>query len=98
MLSPDVLRKLDGIEQRFEELTHLLSDPAVASSGERFRKVSKERASLEPTVNAYRAWRKLARDLEDNEALLADKDPDLREMAKEELAGLRPQVEPAEEQ
>jgi peptide chain release factor 1 len=98
MLSPDVLKKLDAIEQRFEELTHQLSDPAVASSGERFRKVSKERASIEPTVNALRAWRKLVKDVGENEALLAEKDPDLREMAKEELALLRPRVEPAEEQ
>src|SRR6266536_2098334 len=96
MLSPDVLRKLDAIEQRFEELTHQLSDPAVASSGERFKKVSKERASIEPTVNALRAWRKLAQDVEDNEALLAD--AEMREMAKEELAQLRPRLEPAEEQ
>jgi peptide chain release factor 1 len=96
MLSPEVLRKLDAIEQRFEELTHLLSDPAVASSGERFRKVSKERASLEPTVNALRDYRKLVKDLADNEALLAD--AELREMAKEELAQLRPRLEPAEEQ
>jgi peptide chain release factor 1 len=98
MLSPEVLKKLDAIEQRFEELTHQLSDPAVASSGERFRKVSKERASLEATVNALRAWRKLTKDVAENEALLAEKDPELREMAKEELAQLRPQVEPAEEQ
>ncbi|HTN53042.1 MAG TPA: peptide chain release factor 1 [Anaeromyxobacter sp.] len=96
MLSPDVLRKLETIEQRFEELTALLSDPAVASNGDRFRKVSKERAALEATVNALRAYRKLAQDLADNEALLAD--PELREMAKEELAQLRPQLEPAEEQ
>jgi peptide chain release factor 1 len=60
--------------------------------------VSKERASIEPTVNALRAWRKLVKDVEDNEALLAEKDLDLREMAKEELAQLRPQLEPAEEQ
>ncbi len=98
MLSPDVLKKLEAIEQRFEELTLQLSDPAVASSGERFRKVSKERASMEPTVNALRAYRKLEKDVADNEALLAEKDPELREMAKEELAQLRPQVEPAEEE
>ncbi len=98
MLSQEVLRKLDAIEGRFEELTHQLSDPAVASSGERFKKVSKERASVEPTVNALRAYRKLLKDVEDNEALLAEKDPDLREMAKEELATLRPRIEPSEEQ
>ncbi len=95
MLSPEVLHKLEGLERRFEELTHLLSDPAVASSGDRFRKVSKERASLEPTVDALRAWRKLVKDVEENEALLED--AELREMAKEELAQLRPRLEPAEE-
>jgi peptide chain release factor 1 len=98
MLSPEVLKKLEAIEQRFEELTHQLSDPAVASSGDRFRKVSKERASIEATVSALVAYRRLLKDLSENEALLGDKDPDLREMAKEELAQLRPQVEPAEEQ
>ena len=96
MLSPEVLKKLDAIEHRYEELTHALSDPAVASSGERFKKVSKERASVEPTVVALRAWRKLTREIADNRAMLAD--ADMRELAKEELAELEPQVEPAEAQ
>jgi peptide chain release factor 1 len=97
MLSPEVLQKLESIERRFEELTHHLSDPAVASSGERFKKVSKERAGLEQTVAALRAWRKLQQEITDNEAMLAEKDEGIREMAKEELAGLRPLLEPAEE-
>jgi peptide chain release factor 1 len=96
MLSPDVLKKLEAIEQRFEELTHQLSDPGLAASGDRFRKVAKERASLEATVKALEAYRKLLQEVKDNEALLAD--PELREMAKEELAQLRPQLDPAEEQ
>jgi peptide chain release factor 1 len=98
MLSLEVLNKLEGIEQRFELLTAQLSDPSVASNGDKFRKVSKERASIEATVNALRAYRKLVKDIADNEALLSEKDPEIREMAKEELAALRPQVEPAEEQ
>jgi len=96
MLSQEVLKKLEGIERRFEELTHQLSDPSVASNGDRFRRVSKERASLEPTVNALQAYRKLMKDVADNEALLAE--TDFREMAKEELAALRPRLEPAEDQ
>ncbi len=98
MLSPEVLKKLEALEARFEELTALLSDPAVASSGERFKKVGKERAGLEATVVALRAWRKLTQDVADNEALLAEKDPEMREMAKEELAALEPRLGPAEEQ
>ena len=95
MMSPDVLKKLEAIERRLEELTHLLSDPAVAGNGDRYRKVAKERASLEPTVVALHAYRKLLQDVSDNEALLQD--AELRDMAREELAQLRPQVEPAEE-
>jgi peptide chain release factor 1 len=95
MLSKEVLKKLDAIEHRLEELTHLLSDPAVIANGDRYRKVAKERASLEPTVTALHAYRKLLRDVSDNEALLED--AELRDMAREELASLRPQVEPAEE-
>jgi len=95
MLSPEVLDKLEAIDRRLDELTHLLSDPAVAANGDRYRRLAKERASLEPTVAALHAYKKLLRDVADNEALLED--PDLREMAGEELAQLRPQLEPAEE-
>jgi peptide chain release factor 1 len=98
MLSPEVLKKLDAIEGRFEELTAQLSDPAVVSSGDRYRKVAKERAGAEATVNALRTYRKLLQEIADNEALLAERDPELREMAKEELATLRPKLEPAEAQ
>ncbi|HEX8908913.1 MAG TPA: peptide chain release factor 1 [Anaeromyxobacteraceae bacterium] len=98
MLSPEVLKKLEAIESRFEELTYQLSDQGVVSSGERYRKVAKERAGIEATVTALRAYRKLQQELADNEALLGEKDPELREMAKEELARQRPLVGPAEEQ
>jgi len=95
MLSPEVMDKLEAIDRRLEELTHLLSDPAVAGSGDRYRRFAKERASLEPTVEALHAYQRLLREVADNEALLED--PDLREMAREELSQLRARIEPAEE-
>ncbi len=98
MLSAEVLKKLDAIEARYEELTQQLSDPAVVSSGDRYRKAAKERAAVEPTVAALRAYRKLLEDVAADEALLSEKDPDIREMAREELAQLRPRIPPAEEQ
>jgi peptide chain release factor 1 len=96
MLSPEVRKKLDAIEQRYEELTQQLSDPAVSANGDRFRRVAKERASIEPTATALGTYRRLLQELSDNEALLAD--PELRDMAREELAGLRARQAPAEEQ
>jgi peptide chain release factor 1 len=98
MLTPEVMKKLEAIERRFEELTAQLSDPAVVSSGDRYRKVAKERASHEATVAALAAYRRLVKDIAENEALLGEKDAEMREMAKEELATLRPRLEPAEEQ
>ena len=98
MLSPEILKKLESIEQRYEELTAQLSDPAVASSGDRLRRVTKERSGIEPTVLALRAWRRTVQEIADNEALLAEKDEEMREMAREELARLRPLVAAAEEQ
>jgi peptide chain release factor 1 len=93
MLGPDVMRKLEGIEARFERLTAELSDPSVVSSGDKYRKVAKERAALEGTVEALRAYRKTLRELAENETLLGEKDDDLRQMAKDELAVLRPRIE-----
>src|SRR6185369_7066475 len=98
MLTPEVMKKLEAIERRFEELTAQLSDPAVVSSGDRYRRVAKERASHEATVAALVVYRRLVKDITDNEALLGEKDAEMREMAKEELATLRPRLEPAEEQ
>ncbi len=95
MLSPEVLRKLDAIEARFEELTAQLSDPAVVSNGDRFRRAAKERAGIERTVEALRAWRRLSRDVAENEAMLED--AEMRELAKDELAALRPRLAPAED-
>ncbi len=97
MLSPAVLKKLEAIEGRFEELTHQLSDPEVASSGDRYRRVSRERAGLESTVNALASYRRLLREIDENAELLASGEAELRALAKEELAAIRPRLGPAEE-
>ena len=97
MLAPEVLKKLEAIVGRFEELTARLSDPEIASSGERLRKVSKERAALEPTVEALQSYRKMLREIEENESLLGEKDEGIREMAKEELTALRVKLPASEE-
>jgi peptide chain release factor 1 len=98
MLSPEVIAKLESIEARYEELNAQLSLPSVASSGEKLRKVTKERAAIEPAALALRTYRRTIREIAENEELLAEKDEQLREMAREELSRLRPLVASAEEQ
>jgi len=81
--------KLHELERRFERLTVELSDPDVLANAERYRKLAKERSTLEPVVTAFRAWRQVQEQIEGNEALLEESDPDIRAMAREELPALR---------
>jgi len=81
--------KLHEIERRFERLTLELSNPEVLSNAEKFQKVARERASLESIVNAFREWTKVGREIEENEALLGERDEEIRALAKEELPSLR---------
>jgi len=85
-MKASLLNKLDLIRDRYEELTALLGDAEVISEQSRFRAYSKEYAEVEPVVAAYREFRKVQDDLEGAQALLKDSDPDLREMAAEEVA------------
>ena len=81
--------KLYELDRKYERLTIELSDPDVLSNADKFRKLAKERAGLEPIVLAFREFRSVAEQIEGNEALLQENDAEIRAMAKEELPGLR---------
>jgi peptide chain release factor 1 len=84
------LPKLDQIEVRFEELTSQLADPEVIADGERYRKAAKNHSDLSEVVNKYREWKKVASDLEEARPMLQETDPELRQMATDEVARLEP--------
>ncbi|MFT0866794.1 peptide chain release factor 1 [Pseudomonas sp. CAM1A] len=84
-MKASLLNKLDTLQDRFEELTALLGDAEVISDQTRFRAYSREYAEVEPVIGSYKEWRKVQDDLEGAQALLKDADPDLREMAVEEV-------------
>jgi len=81
--------KLQDIEKRYERLLDELGDPEALADRERYRRLTREQAQLEPIVRAYREFCSVDRQLEDVRALLEEKDPEIREMAKEELPQLR---------
>jgi peptide chain release factor 1 len=81
--------KLQEIEQRFERLTADLGNPEVIADRARFSQIAKERAQLEQLVETFREYKRVKADLEGNQALLQDSDPDVRDMAKEELPALQ---------
>jgi peptide chain release factor 1 len=81
---------LDAKLARFRELEAQLSDPAVAADPARFGKAAKEHGALAKLVKPYLEFRQLESAIRESEALAGESDPDMRAMAEEELASLRP--------
>ena len=82
--------KLQEIARRFERLTADLSNPEVITDRVRFQQVAKERSQLEPLVDAYNEFARVRDQVRETEGLLED--PEMREMARDELTGLRAQA------
>jgi peptide chain release factor 1 len=81
--------RLETIARRFDEIEAELANPAGGFDQVRFTALVKERASLEETVRVYRELRKALDAIAANEALLAESDPEMRELAEEEARELR---------
>ena len=88
--------RLSQMEARYESLSRDMSDPSLVNDQKKFQAIAKEHRDMEPIVEKYRQYRKVADGIADAKAMLGD--PDLKEMAEEELATLQPQLEPIEEE
>jgi len=86
-----MLEKLKAIEERLTEVEHQLSDPAVYADRERLTALSREQKELTPVVSCYRAYAQAAQTAEDAAAMLSD--PELRELAQEELTAAKADME-----
>jgi peptide chain release factor 1 len=80
--------KLAATEQQYEELMHRLGSPELQSDPAEYRKQAKALSEIEETVERYREYKTVAHDIEQTEGLVAAGDPDMRELAEEELKGL----------
>ncbi len=81
--------KLEQISERHEEITALLADPEIQSEQNRFRSLSQEYAQLEPIVACYQQYRDLEQAISGAEEMLED--PEMAELAKDELASAQQQ-------
>ena len=97
-LSTSMIAKLADLTDRFEEVSALLSDSETMSDRDKFTALSKEFAEIEPVVLCYQRVNKLNDDLEESSALLDDDDADLRELAEQEIAETKPQLESLNQQ
>jgi peptide chain release factor 1 len=77
--------KLEGVEERFCQLEQLLSDPKVLQDRAAFQKYSREHSDLSDIVNVFRTYKQTDHELDQSLELLKDADPDIKNMAKEEI-------------
>ena len=88
---------LDDIVMRNKELLNMMSEPDVANDSDKLQKVMKEQGELQPLVDAYLAYKKSNKAVEENLSMLnEEKDEDLREMIKEELSEEKERVKELE--
>lgn len=95
----NIYDQLQAVEDRYEELGELLSDPDVVSDTKRFMELSKEEAATRDTVTAYREYKTVLQNIVDAEEMIKESsgDADLEEMAKEELKQAKADKEAYEE-
>ena len=81
-----ILEKLDGLVARFEEISTLITDPAVIADQKRYVKLTKEYKELDDLMKARKEYMQLLGNIEEARNILANEsDADMREMAKEEM-------------
>src|SRR5207237_904010 len=86
VLTPGLRKRLEKVEERYDELGRLLSDPATTSDPARLRTVGQEFAALEPVVDTVRQLRSAEGRAAEARELTEGDDVDLRDLAREELA------------
>jgi peptide chain release factor 1 len=84
-MKASLVDKLETLRDRHEEVSALLGDSETIADQARFRDLSREYAELEAVVACYEQYARVKADLEEARQMLEDADPDLREMAREEL-------------
>jgi peptide chain release factor 1 len=92
MVDSTLIAKLQTIERRYEELNHLMAQPATLADASLLERYGREHASLSDIVRIYRAWQAVEADQRDTEVLLGEADEGMRTLAREELDQLRAQA------
>src|SRR5258706_15153823 len=85
-----LIRKLDELSARFDNLREQMNDPAILANHQKVVPLSRESGQLEPMVGRYREYQKIQREIQSLQEMSQSKaDPEMAELAEEELPGLR---------
>ncbi|WIG69198.1 peptide chain release factor 1 [Photobacterium damselae] len=97
-MKPSILVKLETLEERYEEVQHLLGDPSVISDQDKFRALSKEYSQLEEVTKCFQAYKQAQDDLAAAEEMANEDDAEMREMAQEEIKEAKAEIEHLEDE
>ncbi len=93
-----MIDRLEQMEQRYDELQAQFALPEVINDHEKYQKTAKALREIEAPVEKYRELKQIRQGLADARVMLAESDPDLRELAEAEIASLEPRVPALEEE
>ncbi len=95
-MKESLTNRLDHLNDRFNELSALLSDAEVINNQERFRRYSQEYAELEPIAQCFTAYQQLQSDKKEAEQWIREADKDMRLLGEESLQEIQPKIEAME--
>ena len=93
MLKDSILRKLETLIERHEEVGMLMTQPEIIGDQNQFRELSVEYSQLEPIVDSFKSYQQAVEDLASAKEMMKDSDPDMREMGVEEMKEADQQIE-----
>jgi len=91
-------QRLNDMEARFDAVTRQMADPAVIADGDAYRKIAKTRSELEEVVGKYRDYKLAKNNYDEARSMVEEPDPELRQMAADEIARLEPELVRIEEE
>ncbi len=83
-----MINKLQGIKEHYLKLEHLLSDPVVINNRAEYQKYLKEHGELSRIVSIFDDYQQVLTEIDESKELLKDSDPEIRDMAKDEITEL----------
>jgi peptide chain release factor 1 len=94
-----MFEKLESVAQRFHKLEEDLGNPDLLSNQKEYQQVAKERSELAPIVEKYAHYKKLKEQVQENQVLFeSEEDPEMRELVRDEIAGLKDRLDAAEDE
>lgn len=89
-----MIEKLEAIKQRYDILTEKIADPAVIAKMDEWKKIAKERADMEETVEKYVEYKRVEADkIAAEQSILTETDPEMKALLEEEIYGCKKQLE-----